>query len=91
MKIIAECLTGLVYAMKYHNCDVAISLSSYASNACYRSTADKVLRISTSQPGEVAVVANWATIGEQNKSLDEYLTDIDFAVDADTKNKGKKL
>ena len=91
MKVVPECMAGLVYGMKYHNCDVVVSLASYASNACYRSSADKLTRMNTSQPSEVAVVTNWATIGEQNRSLDEYLADIDFAVDADSNNKGRKL
>ncbi|XP_065883369.1 hexokinase-2-like isoform X2 [Dysidea avara] len=91
VKVVPECMAGLVYGMKYHNCDVVVSLASYASNACYRSSADKLTRMNTSQPSEVAVVTNWATIGEQNRSLDEYLADIDFAVDADSNNKGRKL
>jgi len=91
VKVVAECMAGLVYGMKYHNCDVVVSLGSHGSNACFKSTADKVPRMGTSQPNEVAIVTNWATIGEQNRSLDEYLADIDSIVDTESNNKGRKL
>jgi len=91
VKVAAECMAGLVYGKKYHNCDVVVSLASHASNACYRSTADRVPRMGTSQSSEVVIVTNWATIGEQNRSLDEYLADIDSAVDTDSNSKGRKL
>ena len=93
MRILTSVDAGMAYGLCGH--PVTVCLGSNSSNAYFQHTADKAPQLNTRGDGFDAklfsVVTNWATFGEQNNSLNEYNADFDFALDAESNNKGKKL